>query len=733
MKSLFILFAALFALTVCAEAQVPQIINYQGRIVDGSTNFNGSGQFKFALVNTNGSVSYWSNDGTSAAGSQPTSGIALNVANGLYSVLLGDSTIANMSAIPATVFGNTDVRLRVWFNDGTNGFQLLSPDQRIAAVGYALVASTAQNLSAGVAQANLSGGSGALDLSHYTLSFSLGGSILATNSSGQLTAPTTAQVTSLLAGGVGSIGSSSGMNPSTNGNLVVNLNGDTAGYTAPNSDTELTVVNWDGSNTNSGAEIGCAVMTVQSWYQTATWSASSNTLTLTGTGAGTSASISGPMVGQGAASNGIWDGTTVAAVSGSTVTLAPPNGQTNSTFAADSSTGDVVCFFDRNTTGSGSWAASTATTITLASANPAVAVGDYVTGTNIPAGDSVASVINSTNFNLATPTTGTGSGVTLTFTPPAYYATNGAYGGSPSPPGGGTISYNGPVGSQFATVPLNRPPGLIPGTAQFVFNANAYDLKSFEISSPGASGLDPGNYSFLMADFNNQLFRIPHWVQYAYQPSDPGWQDAFTVSPLTGITTAYNQFDVSGGTPFAWNTPQIDIETQYPILRIHNTFDTLAGFLTDNNSSVQLGMYNGTGSTSGAVSANSYQSMFGMNSSGEVGSLTNSRTNFSASPLFRNLLDDGKGNMVIDTAGTGLQVKEGSNAKQGTATLSGGTVTVSDTSVTANSRIYLTAQDNNTTGSLRVSTRMAGSSFTITSNNAGDNGVVAYEIVEPAP
>jgi hypothetical protein len=91
------------------------------------------------------------------------------------------------------------------------------------------------------------------------------------------------------------------------------------------------------------------------------------------------------------------------------------------------------------------------------------------------------------------------------------------------------------------------------------------------------------------------------------------------------------------------------------------------------------------------------------------------------------------GNIVDDTAGDGLQVKEGSNAKQGTATLSSGAVTVSNTSVTANSRIFLTAEDNNSTGALRVSARTAGTSFTITSSNGSDSGVVAYEIFEPAP
>ena len=60
---------------------------------------------------------------------------------GLYSVLLGDTSIANMTvALPSSAFTNPDVRLRVWFNDDTHGSQLLTPDQRIAAVGYSFMA-----------------------------------------------------------------------------------------------------------------------------------------------------------------------------------------------------------------------------------------------------------------------------------------------------------------------------------------------------------------------------------------------------------------------------------------------------------------------------------------------------------------------------------------------------------------------------------------------------------------
>ncbi len=92
------------------------MINYQGRVAVGDppVNFDGTGEFKFALVNADGLVTYWSNDGSSTAGSEPTAAVTLTVTKGLYSVLLG----ANMTAIPNTVFANADVHLRVWFDDG---------------------------------------------------------------------------------------------------------------------------------------------------------------------------------------------------------------------------------------------------------------------------------------------------------------------------------------------------------------------------------------------------------------------------------------------------------------------------------------------------------------------------------------------------------------------------------------------------------------------------------------
>jgi hypothetical protein len=100
------------------------------------------------------------------------------------------------------------------------------------------------------------------------------------------------------------------------------------------------------------------------------------------------------------------------------------------------------------------------------------------------------------------------------------------------------------------------------------------------------------------------------------------------------------------------------------------------------------------------------------------------------------------GSLAVDTVGQGLQIKEGSNAKQGTATLVAGTVTVTNTSMTANSRIFLTRTALNSTpavGILCVTAQTAATSFVVTSETVlgatatTDVGSFNYEIFEPAP
>lgn len=83
--------------------------------------------------------------------------------------------------------------------------------------------------------------------------------------------------------------------------------------------------------------------------------------------------------------------------------------------------------------------------------------------------------------------------------------------------------------------------------------------------------------------------------------------------------------------------------------------------------------------------------------------------------------------------GWGPCVKEGVNSKQGVATLASGTVTVTNTAVTASSRIYVTRQAGGTSpGASFVSAQVIGASFTITSTSAADAGPVAWVIIEAA-
>lgn len=118
-------------------------MNYQGRVSVGDVVFEGNGQFKFALVNEAGDETFWSNDGTGTDGGEPTEPVSLPVVRGLYSVQLGDTDLANMTALSPEVLADSDLWLRIWFDDGVNGFQQLTPDQRLASAARAVHAKSA--------------------------------------------------------------------------------------------------------------------------------------------------------------------------------------------------------------------------------------------------------------------------------------------------------------------------------------------------------------------------------------------------------------------------------------------------------------------------------------------------------------------------------------------------------------------------------------------------------------
>ena len=140
--------AAILISVIYTHAQVPNVLNFQGRLVIGGAGFDGLGQFKFAIVSPDGSEIFWQNEDDIDADGEPDAAVIVPVQRGLYSVLLGDTSMANMGSLSSTVFENGDASLRVWFSDGIGPFQKLSPDQRIASVGFALMAADVTNLDA---------------------------------------------------------------------------------------------------------------------------------------------------------------------------------------------------------------------------------------------------------------------------------------------------------------------------------------------------------------------------------------------------------------------------------------------------------------------------------------------------------------------------------------------------------------------------------------------------------
>lgn len=204
---------------------------------------------------------------------------------------------------------------------------------------------------------------------------------------------------------------------------------------------------------------------------------------------------------------------------------------------------------------------------------------------------------------------------------------------------------------------------------------------------------------------------------------------------VTGGTTALVRFQTNGATvgsiagdgsiSFAKGTFTGDVTTS------SNIFGKLATLTGDTNS-ITLNLSNNAPNIV-AVATNG-SSGLRLNVSGTTSFLLRLQTNNVTTHAFSENRSITAGNFIASVAGDGFQVKEGTNAKMGTAVLVAGTVTVSTTAVSATSRVFLTSNtDGGTPGWVRVSARVAGTSFTITSSSATDTSTIAWLIVDPAP
>jgi hypothetical protein len=95
---------------------------YQGYVTLDDEAYDGTGYFKFAIVNAAGNFTYWSNDNTSSSGSEPSASISLQVDKGYFTIALGDTSRSGMSqTLSPSVFLGSGRHLRVWFAQTASG------------------------------------------------------------------------------------------------------------------------------------------------------------------------------------------------------------------------------------------------------------------------------------------------------------------------------------------------------------------------------------------------------------------------------------------------------------------------------------------------------------------------------------------------------------------------------------------------------------------------------------
>lgn len=132
--SVLLTLALVFFIPAYGQADIPEAIEHQGYIEVNNEPFGGNGAFRFALVDGSGN-NVWTNDGTELGNSNmPASAVTVNVTDGVYSMALGDGTVTE--PLPDSVL-NSELSLRVWFADGSNGVQRLEPDKPLRSVPYA--------------------------------------------------------------------------------------------------------------------------------------------------------------------------------------------------------------------------------------------------------------------------------------------------------------------------------------------------------------------------------------------------------------------------------------------------------------------------------------------------------------------------------------------------------------------------------------------------------------------
>lgn len=144
------IFAASLMMVANVQADVPLMVVYQGTVTQSDGAFyTGQGYFKFSLLDSSGATAYWSNDGATANGNEPTTAVSVPVKDGKFAVQLGNNVdFSNMSTLTADVFSNASLNLRVWFSEtgAVGSFQQFQNDTALLSSGFAIKAAVADKV-----------------------------------------------------------------------------------------------------------------------------------------------------------------------------------------------------------------------------------------------------------------------------------------------------------------------------------------------------------------------------------------------------------------------------------------------------------------------------------------------------------------------------------------------------------------------------------------------------------
>ena len=157
---LALILIAAFALSVAAQeanaaSGINKSINYQGKLMDSAGNFVSDGVYniKFTFYDAGtGGTQLWSASTTNGLPGGTPALTAVQVTNGLFSILLGDQDLGHVT-IPEEIFNNDNVYLGVTIESDTE----MLPRKRLSAVPYAFNAGALQGQKASSSVDNTGG------------------------------------------------------------------------------------------------------------------------------------------------------------------------------------------------------------------------------------------------------------------------------------------------------------------------------------------------------------------------------------------------------------------------------------------------------------------------------------------------------------------------------------------------------------------------------------------------